>query len=180
MTDAPPPRARILRRIAGAIGVVEITIGVIALLTILVLVFIQALQRYLPGDGIAWSGEIAKFSLIWLTFSAAGLLITTRGHIALEIMDSLPNPMAVRIVQTFALVCVAVIGFGLTMEAIALIETQGIVKSPVLRIPMSWIYIPVLIGMVSTTIRSAIAAVDIAWHGPVLADVEDTIEGASA
>lgn len=149
---------------------IELTIGAISLMIILILVFIQAAQRYLPFEGFAWTGELSRFSLVWLTFSVAGLLVTSRSHIALEIIDAIPNLMIVRIVQVFALVVLAATGVGLTLEAWALVTTQGIIKSPVLRIPMSWVYLPVLIGAASTAIRAAIAAIDVAIHGPILAE----------
>lgn len=177
--EQQPPRTGILRRIAQVITGIELTIGAVAVLVILVLVFYQALQRYLPFESIAWTGELARFALLWATFAAMGVLVTTHGHIALELVDSIRNPMTVRIIQVFALLVVAAAGLGLTLEAWALVETQGIVKSPVLRIPMSWVYIPVLIGTISTTIRALIAAADIAVHGPVAADVEEDLPEAA-
>ena len=175
MTDEkrqPPPQGGLLRQIAAVITRIEIGIGAVALIIIFVMVFLQALQRYLPGEGIAWTGELARFSLIWLTFAAAGVLVSTNGHIALEIVDSVPNQLVVRWVQVFALVVVAATGLGLTIEALALIDSQQIIKSPVLRVPMSVIYIPLLIGVVSLTIRAVIAAFLVAKNGPVTTEYD--------
>nr|WP_269437794.1 TRAP transporter small permease subunit [Arthrobacter sp. zg-Y919] len=136
------------------------------------MVFMQALQRYLPGGGYAWTGELARFALIWLTFAAAGVLVSTNGHIALEIVDAIPNQMVVRWVQVIALVVVAVTGFGLTIEAFALIDSQQIIKSPVLRVPMSFVYLPVLLGVLSLTVRALVAAVLVAKNGPMLTEYD--------
>nr|WP_246414236.1 TRAP transporter small permease subunit [Microbacterium thalassium] len=144
------------------------------------MIFLQAAQRYLPFDSFAWTGEISRFALVWLTFSAMGLLVTTRGHIALEVVDTFRSVMLVRIIQVLALVIVAATGVGLAIEAWALVETQGIIRSPVLRLPMSWVYVPVLIGAVSTAIRASIAAIEIAIHGPVLPEPEDDESEATA
>lgn len=168
--ESPPRALSALRRAGRAVGAVELTIGMVSLLAILVLVFLQAAQRYLPVPQVAWTGEISRFGLVWLTFSAAGLLVTSRGHIALELVDSIPNERVVRAVQAFALVVLTVIGFGLTLEAWALVQTQGVIRSPVLRLPMSLVYLPVLLGLVSTTVRAAITAVEVIVHGPVIAD----------
>ena len=174
MTTALPTRSNgILRRVVRVVTVVELTIGALALLAILALVFFQAVQRYLPIESLAWTGEIARFSLIWLTFSAAGLLVTSRGHIALEIVDAIPNQMTVRVIQTFALVVVAATGVGLALEAAALVSTQGMLRSPVLRLPMSWVYVPVLIGAISTAVRATVAALDTALHGPSFTQTDD-------
>lgn len=172
-SEQQPQRTAILRRIVRCITGIELVIGGVSVLMILVLVFYQALQRYLPFESVAWTGELARFALLWATFAAMGVLVTTHGHIALELVDSLRNPMAVRVIQVISLIVVAAAGFGLSMEAWSLVTTQGIVKSPVLRVPMSWVYIPVLIGTVSTTIRALIAAGDIAVHGPIVADIDE-------
>ena len=71
---------------------------------------------------------------------------------------------------------VAVIAVTLIVEAVELIQSQSILKSAVLRIPMSWVYVPVLIGVVSTAIRSLVQAIQIALTGPVFSEVEDDLE----
>jgi TRAP-type C4-dicarboxylate transport system permease small subunit len=169
-----PAQPGALRRSIRVLTAIELTIGAIALLAILVLVFMQAAQRYSPFESFAWTGELARFAMIWLAFSVMGVLITSRGHIALEIVDTFKNQMLVRIIQTIALVIVVAVGAGLTYEAWALVTTQGIIKSPVLRLPMSIVYIPVLIGVVSLTIRAAVAALDVLINGPHLADYDES------
>lgn len=181
-TEVPPVERRsTLRRIGRLIGFIEIAFGALTVVVIAILVLTQAGQRYLPFEGFAWTGEIARFALVWLTFAVIGVLVTTRGHIALEIADALPRPGLVRFVQVLSLLIVAAVGVGLTVEAASLVATQGIVKSPVLRIPMSLVYIPVLLGAISTAVRALLSAVDIALHGPVLRDDEAAeTEAASA
>lgn len=161
------PLRTTLRRAGNALTVAEIALGSLMLLIIFVLVVVQAAQRHLPGDSIAWTGEVSRFALVWLTFSVAGVLITARKHITLEVVDILPSPKFVRAVQVFALLCVAGIAAALTQEAWNLVQTQGILRSPVLGMSMAIVYIPVLIGMVSTVVRSLVVAVEIILYGPV-------------
>lgn len=172
-SEQHPAQSGVLRPIARIITRIELIIGGIAVLMVLVLVFYQALQRYLPIESIAWTGELARFGLLWATFAAMGVLVTTHGHIALELVDSLRDPRIVRVVQVFSLLVVAAAGVGLSIEAWSLVQTQGIVKSPVLRVPMSWVYVPVLIGTVSTAIRALFVAADIALNGPIVPDVDE-------
>ncbi len=169
-TDPPlSPRRRALHRTITVVGVVELAIGVLSFVLIFGLMLVQAGQRYLPLEQIAWTGEISKFALIWMTFAAMGLLITSGGHISLEVVDTINRPMLVRVVQVIALLIVAATGVLILAASIDLVETQGILKSPVLRLPMSLVYIPVLLGSLSTVIRSIVAAIDVAINGPVLA-----------
>lgn len=177
MTDPTPQRiARPLLPLVRVCTAIEVTIGVLCLFIIFVLVLFQAVQRYLPIEQIAWTGEVSRFCLVWLTFSAAGILITTRGHIALEIVDAARSQMFVRVVQSAAMLVVAAIAVTLIVEAVELIQSQRILRSAVLRIPMSWFYVPVLIGVVSTAIRSLVQAIQIALTGPVFSEVEDDLE----
>lgn len=172
VSERPP----VWRRIVSVITGIEMTIAIACLVAIAVLVFFQALQRYLPIDQASWTGEISQFGLVWLTFSICGVLVTTRGHITLELVDAMRSQLLVRVVQVVAMVLVAVVAVLLVVEALKLISTQGIIKSPVLRIPMSWVYVPILVGVVSTAIRSLIQAVYIAVRGPILSEVDDENE----
>ncbi len=154
-----------LRRVARVLTAVELTIGVAALVLIFGLVLVQAVQRYLPIDGWPWSGELARFCLVWLTFVLAGVLVTNDSHISIELIDMVPGTAVRRGVRVLSCLIVAVIGVGLCVEALELMRTQGVLKSPAMQMPMSWLYGVSLIGFVSVVIRSLIAAVQYAVHG---------------
>ena len=119
---------------------IELTIGVAALLLIFGLVLLQAAQRYLPIDGWPWTGELARFCLVWLTFVVAGVLVTTDSHIAIEMIDMAPSARLRRVVRVLSCLVVAAIGVGLCAEAWELMQTQGMLKSPAMQMPMSWLY----------------------------------------
>ena len=144
-----------------------IEIGLAALVTVLmfVLVFVQAAQRYLPIDGWTWTGELARFCLVWLAFVITGVLVSKDGHIALEMVDLIKNRTVLRVIRVFAALMVAVIGAGFAVEAWDLIFSQGPLKSPALRMPLSWLYVLPFIGFVSTAIRAIVAALEFALYG---------------
>jgi len=154
-----------LRRVARVLTAVELTIGVAALVLIFGLVLVQAAQRYLPIDGWPWSGELARFCLVWLTFVLAGVLVTNDSHISIEMIDLVPGDLVRRVVRVVSCLVVALIGVALCAEAWELVQTQDMLKSPAMRMPMSWLYGISMIGFVSVVVRSLIAAVDYAVHG---------------
>ena len=119
---------------------IELTIGVAALVLIFGLVLLQAAQRYLPIDGWPWTGELARFCLVWLTFVVAGVLVTNDSHISIEMIDLVPGDLVRRVVRVVSCLIVAVIGVGLCAEAWELMQTQGMLKSPAMQMPMSWLY----------------------------------------
>jgi TRAP-type C4-dicarboxylate transport system permease small subunit len=166
-----PPRW--LAATVRAVTAFELALGVVALLLIFFLVLVQAGQRYLPVDGWLWTGELARFSLVWLTFVVTGVLVTRDSHISIEMVDGLRSPLLRRIVRVFSCLVVAAVGFGLTAEAWELTMTQGLLKSPAMQMPMSWLYGISMIGFVSTTIRALVAAVQYAVLGAPEQDFGD-------
>ncbi len=161
LEDPPPWVARPIKVITA----IELGIGSAALLLIFFLVLVQAAQRHLPFDGWPWTGELARFSLVWLTFVVAGVLVTMDSHIAIEMVDMVPSPLVQRVVRVFANLVVAAVGVGLTAEAWSLMQDQGILKSPAMGMPMSWLYGISLIGFVSTVVRATVAAIRYAALG---------------
>jgi TRAP-type C4-dicarboxylate transport system permease small subunit len=60
---------------------------------------------------------------------------------------------------------VALVGAGFAVEAWDLMMSTGRLRSPSLRLPMSWFYALPLLGFVSTAIRASVAAVRFAVRG---------------
>ncbi len=160
-TDPPRWLARTVRVLTS----IELAIGAAALLLIFFLVLVQALQRYLPLEGWSWTGELARFALVWLTFVVAGVLVSSDDHISIEMVDAVRSPLVRRVVRVISCLVVAAVGVGLCAEAWSLTMDQGVLKSPAMRMPMSWLYAICLIGFVSMTIRATVAAVRFAVVG---------------
>lgn len=158
----PPRGVALVARIASAI---ELALGAVALLLIFFLVLLQAIQRYLPIEGWSWTGELARFSLVWLTFVVAGVLVTRDSHISIEMIDGLRSPVLLRVVRVASCLVVAAVGVALTAEAWELVDTQGILKSPALGMPMSWLYAVTLVGCISIVVRASVQAVLVAVLG---------------
>jgi TRAP-type C4-dicarboxylate transport system permease small subunit len=148
-----------------AITAFEIGLGAVNVVLIFGLVLVQALQRYLPFEGWSWTGELSRFSLVWLTFTVAGVLVTKDGHIAIEMVDGIRSPLVQRVVRVVCCLVVAGTGVLLVAEAWSLTASQGIIKSPAMRMPMSWFYAIALIGFVSTVVRALLAAARFAIVG---------------
>lgn len=137
-----------------------------------VLVSVQAAQRYLPVSGWAWTGELARFCLVWITFTVAGVLVTSDSHIALQLVDTVKNKLVQRVVRVIASAVVAVVGVGLALEAWELMGTQGQLRSPSLRLPLMWLYLLPFLGFLSTAVRGAVSAVVFAVRGVPSSDGE--------
>jgi TRAP-type C4-dicarboxylate transport system permease small subunit len=162
---APAGRDGALRRAVRLVTAVEMSLAAGAVALIFVLILVQAGQRYLPIDGWPWTGELARFSLVWLTFVAAGVLVTRDGHIALQVIDAAPSPLVVRSVHVLANLLVAGVALLFVRECWTLYTGSGNLRSPAMRMPMGWHYLLPLLGFVSTAVRALTGAVLVVRHG---------------
>lgn len=154
-----------LFRVIRWVTAIEVGIAAVCLATIFVLVLLQASQRYLPIDGWSWTGELARFSLVWMTFVAAGVLVTRDGHIALQVVDSMASPLLVRTVHVVADLVLAAVALLFVRACWTLIQDAGSLKSPALRMPMAWHYVLPLVGFLSTAVRALVAAAIVVRYG---------------
>lgn len=173
MTPEHTGAARGLRRVAAVATTVEIGIACAATVLIFVLVLLQAGQRYLPFDSYTWTGELARYGLVWVTFTVAGVLVSRDGHIALQLVDSIPWPPVVRAIQVMALLVVAAVGVGFAWACWSLIQESGSLTTPALGLPVQWIYALPLVGFVSTAVRAVLRAGLVARHGPPAPDSDE-------
>ncbi|GAA5165517.1 TRAP transporter small permease [Ornithinimicrobium tianjinense] len=158
-------------------GRFEIALGCLALTLIFTMVFIQAAQRYSPWATLSWSGELARFSMVWMTFSVLGVLLTRGDHITLQLVDGLRSDRLLTGIQVFALLVVAAVGVGGCAEAVNLVQTQARLSSPAMGMPMSWLFIVPAIGFASLTVRALVAVVQVLRHGPHRADLGEVTAG---
>ena len=144
---------------------VELAVGSVALVLIFASVLVQALQRYSPWGGLSFTGELARFSLVWLTFSAVGVLLTRDEHITLQLIDTVRNDRVRTAVHVFALLMVAAVGVGGLAESFNLVQTQSRLSSPAMDMPMSWLFVVPAVGFASLTVRALVGAYLVARHG---------------
>jgi TRAP-type C4-dicarboxylate transport system permease small subunit len=135
----------------------EAAVGGLLLALILVLTLLQAAQRYLPGGGWVWTGELAQFGLAWLTFAMCGYLTARDGHVTLKLVDMVAGRRTLRLVGVFANVMVAVVCLNLAYEAFALVTDDTQRTSPAMGMPLSRLYVIPLAGLLLTTVRSVVA-----------------------
>lgn len=131
-----------LRRIDG---LVELVCAVLLLELVLVL-FVAVVFRYVLARPLGWPEEVARFSLVWLTFLGSYLAFRRGAHIH---VDLLAMRLAARGRRRLALV-----GNLLMALATALLVREGITyastffddPSPYLRYPIGLQYLALPVG----------------------------------
>lgn len=109
-------------------------------------VFLQFFSRYVLNSSFAWTEEIARYLLMWVTFVGAAVAMRRRSHIAVEVLHVfLPMPV-VRVLNF--LIDVIVLGFVglLVWFAWQVTERMEIQRMTVFDLSMSIVYAGVLLG----------------------------------
>ena len=128
--------------------------GMIALAAVITL---QIVSRVF-FTSFAWTEEVARFLLIWITFLGAALAFQQGRHIAVTFVRDL-MPLNLRRIITGAGILVA-IAFLVTLAMIGWKYSgiQSFQKSPSLRISMFWVY---LVMPASAAIMTFLSVVDL-------------------
>jgi TRAP-type C4-dicarboxylate transport system permease small subunit len=110
------------------------------------IVFLQFFTRYVLNDSVAWTEEIARYLLMWVTFVGAAVAMRRRVHIAVEVLLNFMPPRVVRILNF--LIDAITLGFTslLCWYAVTIYERMKIQKMTVIDWPMSYVYAGVGLG----------------------------------
>ncbi|MBX3454469.1 TRAP transporter small permease [Ferrovibrio sp.] len=125
---------------------VEDVIGFVIFWVLASVVFLQFFSRYVLNDSYAWTEEISRYLLMWLTFVGAATAMRRGSHIGVEaIQHFMPSPLA----RLSRLVIDAItLGFlaCLCWFGVAITERMQIQTMTVIEWPMSIVYGGVFVG----------------------------------
>lgn len=136
----------------------DVTVGILIMLAILVVVFLQILSRVLPGNTISWTLEVSEMllgALIWMNISVGiisgahvsfDLIVRRLPHRAQKFMVLVNNGIFIAYLVLLAVFTVQVLDYYLVLGA----------RSTILQISMFWVRMPILIGCLVTIVRLCI------------------------
>lgn len=157
----------IVRRVYDAM-LATVRVAVIGLFLVLVAsVFFQVVARYVFHAPPFWTEELARFTLIWITFVGAALVHHHGEHIAVTgLRDGLPERFQALLDVFISVLVLAVLAvFAKAGYAIALLGTQN---APALGISMRYVYGALLVGtvlMIAITVFKLIAQFSLLVRG---------------
>ncbi|HEX5590968.1 MAG TPA: TRAP transporter small permease [Candidatus Limnocylindrales bacterium] len=139
------------------LGVIEQAIGSLFLVIILILVLAQVAQRYVPGAGWAWTGEVARLSMVWAAFVLSGYLMAHDRHIAIHVIDYVIPARALAVVKLFAHLVVTLGCLAMVVATFSLITADTGQVTAAAEIPVEWTYLIPFAGFALTAFRGALA-----------------------
>jgi TRAP-type C4-dicarboxylate transport system permease small subunit len=147
-------------------------LAVIALLAAMALmVFANVALRALTDLSILWVEEASRYTMIWLTFLGAGLVLRYGGHIGI---DTLQERLPAHAALVRGVIAVLLLGFFVFMVWIGTryaLLTWG-QTTPVLQIPIGAVYLAMPVGFALLIVHLALMAVPWVRQRRLLGDGE--------
>ncbi|SFZ83749.1 TRAP-type C4-dicarboxylate transport system, small permease component [Devosia enhydra] len=116
----------------------------------------QIFFRYVVNRPILWTEEATMIAFIWTVFWAAAFMVNIREHVAFDVVYEAVSPRIKRIMAIFSMLVLIGCFLLLIPATVDYLEFLLRKRSPVLRIPMTWIYGCYLLFVVNFTIQAAL------------------------
>ena len=150
------------RRILRVVGTIEASFAAVFLAAILVLVLLLVFLRYVPIMQSAWAAELARYSLVWLTFIAVGVLVSRNEHPQIESIDAILRGVGKRIVLVFANLVVVAVSIAFAVDVGALVFDDIPTTTAVMRIPNQLAMLPPFVGFILAAVHALVRAFAVA------------------
>lgn len=139
-----------LKKVDDFIGSVEERFLVILCAFTLFIVLLQIANRNIMHLPMAWSEEIGRFSFTWIVFISAAYGIKKGVHIGVDAFTNLLPARVRKTVKFVTLLCCFAFGLILSISSgrLCALQMKNMQLSPVIGIPMIYIYSGMLVGAV--------------------------------
>ncbi len=147
-----------MRRIESAFVTLNGAVLVVILAAMAIVLGWNVAGRYLTGNSLTWADEVARYSMIWLTFLGSGLALREGAHAAItNAQDALPTK-GQRVLR--GLILLVMFGFFAFMVWVGFdyMNRMAVQKSAALRVPMYWIYAAMPVGFLLMIAHLALIA----------------------
>jgi len=126
----------------------------IAISIVVISAFYGVISRYILNNPVAWSNEVATIAFTWTVFLGAAAAWKNNKHIHLDLVyNFFPNKIKIISDWLKNIIIIAFIGFALYLS-IQFTITAYNKPTAILRIPFSYVDVPVVIFFSSIILRS--------------------------
>lgn len=168
--DQASSRRGLPRTLVLILDLAERAVGGLCLGVILVLVSVQVVQRLTTGGSWVWSGEIAKYAMVWMTFILAAHLLRTDGHLKVDVIEQWLTPRGERMMTRITDALIAIACWGLVWAGWGLLTAPFLGSAPASGLPLIVVYAGPVVGLV-------LIALTATWFALAGRSVEDQGDG---
>lgn len=120
-------------------GLIKWTL-VLLFFVMVVVVFLQVLFRFVLDQPLAWTEELSRYLLVWITFLGAGYAVSVKAHPSIEILFERSGGFIRKIMIVVSAALVLFFFYHIIINSFEFIERSTRQKSPALQLPMGLVY----------------------------------------
>lgn len=131
------------------------TIGGGLFLAMFVVFIVQITARFGFNKPLPWTDEAAVILYIWVILWAAAVVVPEREHVVFDLVWNSVGYRArqvMRVVGNLLIGGLALAGLPASWDYVRFMAREG---SPVLGVPLMWVYLPFVLLLVALVVRSA-------------------------
>lgn len=140
---------RFLKGIAAGVGA-----GLFAAL--LAVFTVQIAARFLFDRPLPWTDEAAVILYVWVILWSCALIVEEREHVAFDLAWNLAGPRLRKAMRVAGLVAVGGLAAWAVPASWDYARFMAREGSPVLGLPLVWVYFPFVLLLAALAVRSAI------------------------
>ncbi|MDR4887697.1 TRAP transporter small permease [Fredinandcohnia sp. QZ13] len=129
-----------IKKIVDFINGIFKWILIVLFFVLVVVVFLQVIFRFVLEQPLAWTEELGRYLLVWTTFLGAGYGMSVKAHPGVEILYEAFGPTVKKVLNVVISILVIFFFWQVIVHSFDFIGRSMIQKSPVLQIPMGYIY----------------------------------------
>lgn len=137
----------------------------IMLAVMMCVVFAQTFTRYIVFHSISWSEELSRFLFVGIIVLGINLGISRNQMVRIDILDNYLGGKAVRYAEIIRNLIGLVMNGAFAYSTFDLIKIGQMQKSPSLQLPMSVMYILLLVGFVLACVSILFKIVQLIQEG---------------
>lgn len=153
---------------------VEEVISAALVAALFALVLAQVVSRYVFGQPLVWSEELARFALIWLTFIGAAFVMSYRRHIVVSLFKL--GDRAWLVLETVSSIIMAIVILTILPAGVEFVESNLSVRSAAAGVPLGWVKASALVGFALLGVHIVLNLVVAFRYGRVAIDGEPVID----
>jgi len=129
----------------------EYILVILSIFTV-VIIFSQVVLRYIFNSSLPWSEEIARYAFIWMIYVGVSYGVKRQKHLSVDVITMIFNDKGKIIINMIA--NFLFLGFALVITYYGIDIVGRITReSAALEIPMEYVYMALVVGMILTSIR---------------------------
>ncbi|MCM3584884.1 TRAP transporter small permease [Mesobacillus maritimus] len=129
----------------------ELALIILSIFTVVV-IFLQVFMRYVVGDSLSWSEEIARYAFIWMIYLGVSYGVKKNKHLGVDAFLLLFEKKGQLIIGIIANLCFLVFAVVITYYGIDILS-RVTRESAAMQISLKWVYAAPVVGMLLTSVR---------------------------